>query len=102
MRDNFLPEVAEDYIKFFEADDAWLNDYYEVAQATEAMVRSKLGLNMGKALLYVADEANPSPMRDRVLYIKSFVHATQKSFFVKTVPAPWIADKVKGVFDGDN
>ena len=102
IRMGRLPEIADSLIAFFEADDAWLREHFEVAKAgaLEAKFRSKVSMGLGGALVHVNAEPNPSPMSEHVVYLKAQNFGSAN--FVKVLPAPVAANRVKGIFDGDN
>jgi len=102
IRDKHLAEIADDMIAFFEADDAWLREHFEIARAgaLEAKFRSKVSMGIGSSLIYVNQEPNPSPMNEHVVYIKA--QALSPNKFLKVLPTPVMASKIKGIFDGDN
>ena len=102
VRMGRLPEIAESLIAFFQADDAWLREHFEIAKAgyLEAKFRSKVSMGLGGALVHVNAEPNPSPMGEHVIYLKA--QNAGSANFVKVLPAPVAASKVKGIFDGDN
>ena len=98
-----LPEITKNIIDFFEADDAWLRDNYEIARAgaLEARVRSKLPMAAGIDLLYVNEEPNSSPLSEYVLYLKSPGSGFPDKF-VKLIPTPCLANKVKDICNASN
>lgn len=98
-----LPEITKNIIDFFEADDAWLRDNYEIARAgaLEARVRSKLSMAAGIDLLYVNEEPNSSPLSEYVLYLKRPGLGFPDKF-VKLIPTPCLANKVKDICNASN
>jgi hypothetical protein len=104
LRRSFLPEIADDFIEYFEADDKWLQEHFEIARAgaLEVILRSKIALNLGGAIVYINHENNSSPLNEYVIYAKIFSKLGEKATFLKILPAPNMATKVKGVFNVDN
>jgi len=102
IKGKYLPETAEDYIAFFEADDAWLREHYEIARAgaLEAKFRAKVSMSLGNTVIFVNNEPNPSPMGEHVVYLKA--NSVSPFKFLKVLPTPSSASKVRGIFDGDN
>ena len=98
IKSKFVPEVAEDFIAFFEADDIWLREHFEVAEAglLESKFRSKVSMGLGSTLLYINREPNLSPMGQHVVYMKARGMSSQK--FVKVLPVPANAPKVREIF----
>ena len=94
-----IPEVSKSLIDFFEADDIWLREHFEIAKmgTLEAKFRSKVSLGLGGALVHVNFEPNLTPLRDHVIYAKAVGFKTDK--FVKIMPAPATASRVKGIFN---
>ena len=101
MRMKFLPEVAQDIIDYFEADDAWLREHFEIAKAghMESQFRSKIAIGFASSLMFINKETNLSPLGDYVVYLKA--PGLIKDKFMKIIPVPSMANKVKGLFDGD-
>jgi len=104
FRTTLLPEIAEDFIAYFEADDAWLREHFEIAQAgaLESQLRAKISMNLAGSSVYINREPNISPLSEYVIYVKTFVLGEENAKFMKILPSPSIADKIKGVFDGYN
>lgn len=102
---RYISDMANDYIAFFEADDAWLREHYEVAKAgaLEARFRAKVSLALNGCIVYVNREDNPSPLSDHVVYIKTKNPVgSDPSTFLKVLPTPAITNRIKEVFNGDN
>jgi len=104
LQNNFLPETAADITAFFEDDDAWLREHFEVARtgALEAKLKSKLSLNLGLSITYIHKEKNLTPLSEYVIYIKMFEKGQTNNRFMKMLPALSRANTIKGVFDGGN
>ena len=98
---KLLPEVAQDIIDYFEADDAWLREHFEIARAghMEAQFRSKVSIGFASSLMFINKETNPSPLGDYIVYIKA--PGLNRVAFTKVIPVPSMAHKMKGLFDGN-
>ena len=102
IRENYLPESAHDMIAFFKADDEWLQEHYEIAQAGVLENKFKTAdakLILNKAIVYIHKEPNLSPLRDYVIYIKFYADLTEENYFKKVLPLPPLATHIREVLE---
>lgn len=101
IRNEYYPELAEAFISFFEADDAWLREHFEIPKAEhyEHLARENLPVGLNEATIYVHKEPNPSIIGNYAIYIKD---KKENITFTKILPAPFMACKVNETFNADN
>jgi hypothetical protein len=104
IRNEYYPGLAEAVISFFEADDAWLREHFEIPKAEQYERRARRNLSTGQwrqwedKVIYVRKEPNPSIVGDYAIYFKD---KKENTTFTKLLPAPFVVCSINETFNAN-